>query len=60
MSWNEAVETGRLPLQCLAVYDDEDRLLGVFPYSTDDRTRTVADCPRCLETGAVCAGPNDG
>lgn len=57
---DDTVETVRLPLQCLAVYDDEDRLLGVFPCSTDDGTVTVADCLRRLEASAVDAGPADG
>lgn len=38
----------RPPLQCLAVYAD-DRLVGVFPCSTDGETRTVKDCLRALE-----------
>ncbi|MFC6942738.1 HTH domain-containing protein [Salinirubellus sp. GCM10025818] len=42
----------RLPMQCLAVYED-DRLVGVFPCSTGDGTNTVADCVDRLETGDV-------
>jgi hypothetical protein len=46
---NEAL---RLPLQCLAVYEDE-RLVGVFPCSTDIKTETVADCLDRLERGEL-------
>ena len=42
----------RLPLQCLAVYED-DRLAGVFPCSTPDGTNTVGDCLERLKTGDV-------
>lgn len=49
----------RLPLQCLAVYED-DRLVGVFPCSSDGGTRTVADCVARLETGELLDDPAPG
>lgn len=39
-----------LPTQCLGVYDG-DRLVGVYPCSTADGTRTVRDCVRRLGGG---------
>lgn len=47
---DERTEVIRLPLVCLAIYDD-DRLVGVFPCSTGEGTETVGDCLRRLETG---------
>ncbi|WP_435197389.1 HTH domain-containing protein [Natronomonas sp. EA1] len=46
----ERCEVIRLPLQCLAVYED-DQLTGVFPYTDDEGTNTVADGLRRLEQG---------
>lgn len=46
---DDAVELLRLPLQCLAVYEG-DRLVGVFPCSTESGTETVTDCLRRLES----------
>lgn len=46
----ERSELIRLPLQCLAVYED-DQLVGVFPCTGDQGTNTVADCLHRLEPG---------
>lgn len=46
----ERSEVIRLPLQCLAVYE-EDQLVGVFPCRGDQGTNTVADCLHRLEPG---------
>jgi hypothetical protein len=56
MVTEERREAIRLPLQCLAVYAG-DRLVGVFPCSTDRGTETVADCVRRLAAGAVVDAP---
>lgn len=53
----EQNEVIRLPLQCLAIYEG-DRLVGVFPCSTDNGTKTVADCLQRLETGGVVDDSN--
>jgi hypothetical protein len=39
----ESSEILRLPIRCLAVYED-DHLVGVFPCTVDRGTTTVADC----------------
>ncbi|WP_136591557.1 HTH domain-containing protein [Salinigranum halophilum] len=43
-------EVIRLPLQCLAVYAD-DNLVAVFPCSMNGETNTVGDCLARLEMG---------
>lgn len=43
-------EVIRLPLQCLAVYKD-DQLVGVFACTGDQGPNTVADCLHRLEQG---------
>lgn len=48
----EVTDAIRLPLQCLAVYGG-DRLVGVFPCSTEDGNNTVRDCLERLETGGL-------
>ncbi|MEF8778011.1 MAG: HTH domain-containing protein [Natronomonas sp.] len=48
----ERTEVVRLPLVCVAIYDD-DRLIGVFPHSTGDGTETVDDCLDRIETGVL-------
>jgi hypothetical protein len=55
----ERDEVIRLPLQCLAVYE-EGRLVGVFPCSADGETNTVDDCLRRLETGDVVGDKDTG
>jgi hypothetical protein len=49
-------EVIRLPLVCVAMYDD-DRLVGVFPCSTDGETNTVPECVDRLERGDTPTRP---
>jgi hypothetical protein len=53
----ERTKVVQLPLQCLAIYED-DCLVGVFPCSTDARTETVTDCLQRLEAGDIVGDSN--
>lgn len=48
---DERAEVIRVPVVCLAVYDDDDELRGVAPCTTDAGVRTVDDCLAALQSG---------
>lgn len=57
---DDPVEAIRLPIMCLAIYDDRS-LQTVAPCSDGARVFTVYDCLRALETGSDPAvGPSPG
>jgi len=55
----EGTDVIRLPLICVAIYRG-DRLIRVFPCSTEEGTDTVPDCLSRLEANGIDGEPGSG
>lgn len=55
----DEIEVLVLPALCLALYDDEGALIGVYPHTDAEATSTVADALARLRAGTI-PGPRSG